>query len=79
MMPGAVRFLRSWRERSAYYSRVAQGLPAPRVLGARQAAPDAQGPLAWRGAIRPLDRFRTSGDGYRLPAGIHVVTAERCV
>jgi SAM-dependent methyltransferase len=32
---------------------------------------------ARRGAARLLDRFRSPGVGYRLPAGIHVVTAEK--
>jgi SAM-dependent methyltransferase len=42
----------------------------------RRAAPAAQA-AARRGAIRLLERFRTPGDGYRLPAGLNVVTAVR--
>jgi SAM-dependent methyltransferase len=42
----------------------------------RRAEPDARA-VARLGTIRLLERFRTAGAGYRLPAGIHVITAER--
>jgi SAM-dependent methyltransferase len=41
----------------------------------REAAPQAQA-SARSGAARLLERFRTPGVGYRLPAGIWLVTAE---
>jgi SAM-dependent methyltransferase len=42
----------------------------------RRAAPDAQAE-ARRGVLRLLDRFYTPGDGFRLPSGIHVITAAK--